>query len=84
MVVDPGLTLTLLPVATGVPVQLPLYHFQLAPVPKVPPLTLSVVLWPSQIVALLALADVAGTDVSLTVIAILLHTVLLQVPSART
>ena len=64
--------------------QLPLYHFQLAPVPSVPPVTLSVLLWPSQIVALLALAEVAGTDVSLTVIAKLLHTVLLQVPSALT
>ena len=79
-----GLTLTLLPVATGVPVQLPLYHFQLAPVPSVPPVTLSVLLWPSQIVALLALADVAGTDVSRTVMVTLLHAVLLQVPSALT
>ena len=82
MVVEPGLTLTLLPVATGVPVQLPLYHFQLPPVPNVPPFTLSVVLWPSQIVDELALALVAGTDVSRTVMVMFLHTVLLQVPSA--
>jgi hypothetical protein len=53
-------------------------------VPSVPPVTLSVLLWPSQIVALLALADVAGTDVSRTVMVTLLHAVLLQVPSALT
>ena len=82
MVVELGLTLTLLPVANGVPVQLPLYHFQLPPVPNVPPFTLSVVLWPSQIVDELALAEVAGTDVSRTVMVMFLHTVLLHVPSA--
>ncbi len=62
-----GLTDKLLPVVTSVPPQLPLYHFQLPPVPNVPPFTLSVVLWPSQIVDELALALVAGTDVSRTV-----------------
>jgi hypothetical protein len=77
-----GLTDKLLPVVTNIPPQLPLYHFQLPPVPNVPPFTLSVVLWPSQIVDELALALVAGTDVSRTVMVMFLHTVLLQVPSA--
>lgn len=84
MVVAVGLTESELPVVTKVPPQLPLYHFQLADVPNVPPEILRVLLWPSHIVAELALAKVAGTEVSLTVITMLLQTVLLQVPSART
>ena len=77
-----GLTDKLLPVVTSVTPQLPVYHFQLADVPNVPPVTLRVVLWPSQIVDELALAEVAGTDVSRTVMVMFLHTVLLHVPSA--
>ena len=51
------------PVLIAVPPQLPLYHFQLAPVPKMPPLKLNVVLQPRQIVVV-PLIDVAGTEVS--------------------
>ena len=58
-----GATVTLLPVPTDVPPQLPLYHFQLAPVPKLPPLTLNVVFLPKQIVVV-PLIEVAGTEVS--------------------
>ena len=58
-----GATVTLLPVPTAVPPQLPLYHFQLAPVPKLPPLTLNVVVLPKQIVVV-PLIEVAGTEVS--------------------
>ena len=67
---------------TNVPPQLPIYHFQLADVPSVPPEILRVLLWPSQIVAELALAEVAGIEVSRTVMVMFLHTVLLQAPSA--
>ena len=51
------------PVLIAVPPQLPLYHFQLAPVPRLPPLTLNVVLPPRQIVVV-PLIEVAGTEVS--------------------
>ena len=58
-----GATVTLLPVPTDVPPQLPLYHLQLAPVPRLPPVVLSVVLLPLQMVVV-PLIDVAGTEVS--------------------
>ncbi len=63
VVVEAGETVTLLPVPTDVPPQLPLYHFQLAPAPRLPPLTLSVVFLPRQIVVV-PLIEVAGTEVS--------------------
>ena len=79
-----GFTVKLVPVPTEVPPQLPLYHFQLAEVPKVPPFTLSIEGRPPHIEVTDALAAVTGVDVSLTVTVTLLHTVLLQVPSAFT
>ena len=63
VVVAAGATVTLLPVPTDVPPQLPLYHLQLAPVPRLPPLTLKVVFLPRQIVVV-PVIEVAGTDVS--------------------
>ncbi len=63
VVVEAGATVTLLPVPTDVPPQLPLYHLQLAPVPRLPPVVLSVVLLPLQMVVV-PLIDVAGTEVS--------------------
>lgn len=63
MVVDAGDTVTLLPVPTEVPPQLPLYHFQAPPAPSVPPDTLSVVDLPKQMV-LVPVMDVAGNEVS--------------------
>ena len=63
VVVAAGATVTLLPVPTDVPPQLPLYHLQLAPAPRLPPVVLSVVLWPLHMVVV-PLIDVAGTDVS--------------------
>jgi len=80
-VVAAGATVTLLPVPTDVPPQLPLYHFQLAPAPRLPPLTLNVVFLPRQIVVV-PVIDVAGTEVSWTVTVTLLQIVLLHVPSA--
>ena len=76
-----GDTDNVLPVPTDVPPQEPLYHFQLAPVPKLPPLRLKVVLWPLQIVVVPLMLFV-GTEVSLTVIVTLWQAVVLQVPSA--
>ncbi len=63
VVVAEGATVTLLPVPNVVPPQLPLYHLQLAPVPRLPPLTLKVVLFPRQMVVV-PLIKVAGTEVS--------------------
>ena len=81
-----GVRLRLLPVPADVPPQLPVYHFQLADVPKLPPLTLSVRLPPRQTVELPDdVIELAGADVSpVTVIVTLLHDVLLHVPSALT
>lgn len=79
-----GVTLRLVPVPAEVPPHEPLYHFQLPPVPRLPPDMLSVLLWPLQIVFALALTDVTGVDVSLTVKVKLWQDVVLQVPSART
>ena len=79
-----GVTDNELPLPSREPLQLPLYHFQVAPVPKLPPVLVRVVLWPLQIVVALALAEVTGVEVSFTVKVIFLQTVLLQVPSART
>ena len=59
----PGVTVILDPVPAAVPPQVPLYHFQLAPAPRLPPLTLSVVFLPRQIVVV-PVIDVAGTEVS--------------------
>ncbi len=63
VVVAAGATVTLLPVPTDVPPQLPLYHFQLAPAPRLPPLTFKVVFLPRQIVVV-PVIEVAGTEVS--------------------
>jgi hypothetical protein len=63
VVVAAGATVTLLPVPTDVPPQLPLYHLQLAPLPSEPPIGVRVVLLPLQMVVV-PLIEVAGTDVS--------------------
>jgi hypothetical protein len=78
-----GLTEIVLPVATGVPEQLPLYHFQLAPLPSIPPFTLKLMEDPLHTVEGPEI-DIAGTDVSRTVTVTLLQGEFLQVPSART
>ena len=59
-----------------------LYHFQLAPVPKLPPVKPKVVLWPLQMVLAVAVTVVAGREVSCTVIVFVIQAIL-QVPSAR-
>ena len=72
-----------MPVANEVPPHEPLYHFQVAPVPRLPPLNVNVLLWPLQIVVV-PLMLLAGTEVSLTVTVNDWQVVLLQLPSART
>ena len=61
MVLAVGETDSVAPEPTRVPPQDPVYHFQLAPVPREPPATLSVVA-PPHVVAGLALADVGATE----------------------
>ena len=68
-----GLTLRLLPVPTAVPPQEPVYQWIVSPVPPPPPLSVSVVDCPLQIVVELAVAEVGFVDFAFTV------TVLLQV-----
>ena len=63
MVVVVGETVIVEPVPAVVPAQFTLYQRQLAPVPRFPPLMLSVVFPPRQIV-LLPVIEVAGTELS--------------------
>ncbi len=58
-----GDTVMLVPVPEDVPPHDDVYHFQLAPVPRLPPLTERVVFLPRQIVVE-PVIEVAGTDVS--------------------
>ena len=81
--VVPGDTLMEGPVAKNVPPQLPVYHFQLAPVPSVPPVTLRVVEPPAQIVGLTA--DAVGVvELDCPVTSTEVQVVVLQVPCALT
>jgi hypothetical protein len=64
-------------VAIDVPPQPPSYHFQLPPAPSLPPLKVSVLLWPKQIVDVPLMLE-AGTDVSLMVMVLLTQLVVLQ------
>ena len=62
--VTPGVTTMDVPVPTSVPPQLPVYHLQVVPDP---PVAVSVLLAPEQIVVGLAEADVGATGSGLTV-----------------
>ena len=73
-----------LPEPSNVPLQLPEYHCQEAPVPKVPFFTAKLVGLPEQKTFGLATADVGFVDKIPTVIAIEAQVVVLQVPSALT
>ena len=66
------------------PEQEPLYQYQFAEVPKLPPLIPNVVEMPSQIVVSDDVVESAETEFVLTEIVILTHPVVLQVPSALT
>ena len=62
--VDVGLTFKIVPVPANVPPQLSVYQFQVAPLPKDPPTTLSDVLPPLQmvVVPLILLGSVEGVS----------------------
>ena len=81
---DDGDTTMLDPVPTGVPPQLPLYHCQLAAVPRLPPFTESVAEPPEQRLEVLVLMDVAGVDNALVLIIRPEQAVVLQAPTAFT
>ena len=86
MVVTVGLTvkvvIVLLP--TSVPPHEPVYHFQLALVPKLPLVTVKVDGKPVQISVGLAVAVVGATDGVLSVTVAVAHVVVLQSPTAPT
>lgn len=71
------------PVPTGVPVQPPENHSQVAPAPKLPPLAVKVVLEPAHTVLFDADTDPGARLRALTVIAVETQAVLPQEPSAR-
>jgi len=79
-----GLTEMLAPEPTDVPPQLPEYHCHEAPLPNEPPDKLNVDELPEQIVAGLALAELAAEEFEFTVTITSAQAVLLQVPSALT
>ena len=73
-----------MPLPSAVPPQLPLYQYQSAPVPRLPPLIPIVVEFPEQIDELMLAADIADVETVPTCTSILTQLVVLQVPSART
>ena len=77
-----GLTVILIPLPMNVPPHELLYHFQDAPLPRLPPVNVNVVLLPWQIVVVPLIA-VAAFDESRTINANDLQVVILQDPSAR-
>ena len=79
-----GETVTEDPLPMEEPPQLPEYHCQLAPVPREPPLTVSVVGDPEQTVAGEADAEEGADETEFTVTVVLAQVVVLQVPEART
>jgi len=79
VVVDVGETVMLLPVPADVPPHEPVNHCVVAPVPMLPPVTVSVVLLPLQMVVV-PLAPVGATDKVFTVTVTLAQVVVLHVP----
>lgn len=80
MVVEVGLTVKELPLPTAVPPHEPLYHCQLAPVPKDPPVTDNVVLLPEQMVVAVADAEVGSVESEFTFTVTLWQEVMPQEP----
>ena len=72
------------PLPSNVPPQLPLYHFQEAPVPSLPPLTVMVLLLPKQTAVVGPVIELAGPEVSLTVMVAEIQADAPQLSSART
>ena len=81
--VEAGETVSVLPVPTEVPPQDEVYHLQLAPTPRLPPVGESVVEVPTQMVVV-PLIEVAGLEVSKETMIFLAQTVESQLLLART
>ena len=79
--VEVGVTVIDVPVPTGVPPQLPVYHLQSVPDP---PVAVRVLLAPEQIMVGLADADVGATGSGLTVTDVVAQVELPQLFSQRT
>ena len=86
MVVEDGVTskLPVVLLSTNTPPQLPVNSCHDAPLPSVPPLTVSVVVAPEQIVPGLAVTDVGAVEFILIVTVALAQLVVLHVPLAYT
>ena len=82
--VEVGETVMLVPLPTSVPPHEPLYHWNEAPVPRLPPDNVSVDELPPTMSAGDAEAPVGGIDCVLDVTVVLAQVVVLAVPSART
>lgn len=79
-----GETTRLVPVPTALVPQPLAYHCHVPPVPRLPPLTVKVLLFPEQIALAEGLADAGAVDTALTLIVILEQSVVLQVPTPFT
>ena len=79
-----GDTARLAPEPIRVPPQLPVYHCQLAAVPRLPPLAESVAVAPAQRAVVLVLTDVAAVEFELLLTVTLEQRVVLQEPTAFT
>ena len=82
--VEVGETVMLVPLPADVPPHEPLYHWNEAPVPRLPPDNVSVDELPLGMSAGDADAPVGGIDCVLAVTVVLTQPVMLAVPSART
>jgi hypothetical protein len=78
-----GLTVILVPLPMEVPPQLFSYHLHDALLPKLPPFTRSVTDEPKQMESAVDMMLTAGTEKLFTLIVLLAHIVVLQVPSIR-
>ena len=79
---DVGVTVMLSPEPNKVPPQEPLYQRQRALLPRLPPLTFSVVLVPLHTESRVAVMEVGAVEAVFTLMDLLTQDVLLQVPSA--
>ena len=74
----------LFPEPTAAPPHELVYHFQLALLPRLPPLTLSVTLLPLHMESIVAVMEAGAVDRLLTLMVLFTQIVVLQVPSALT
>ena len=86
MVEDPavGFTVIELPVPADVPPHEPVYQCHVAPVPRLPPVTIRVLLVPLQVLLFAIETPVGDVDKELTTTVPFAQPVVLQAPSALT